>query len=90
MAGHVARMGEMRNPYKVLFWKSEGKRPLWWPRHRWDDNIEMDFREIVFEDAHLIDLAADRDRGRIIVNIIMNVLVPWQEESNFLSSWAKC
>jgi len=27
-AGHVARIGEMRNAYKMLVGKPEGKRPL--------------------------------------------------------------
>jgi hypothetical protein len=27
-AGHVARMGDMRNAYKLLVGKPEGKRPL--------------------------------------------------------------
>jgi hypothetical protein len=26
--------------------KPEGKRPLGKPRHRWEDNIKMDFREM--------------------------------------------
>jgi hypothetical protein len=34
-AGHVARMGEGRNVYRVLVGKPEGKRPLERPRHRW-------------------------------------------------------
>jgi hypothetical protein len=33
-AGHVARMGEGRNVYKVLMGKPEGKRPLGRPRRR--------------------------------------------------------
>jgi hypothetical protein len=33
-AGHVARMGEGRNMYKVLVGKPEGKRPLERPRRR--------------------------------------------------------
>jgi hypothetical protein len=33
-AGHVARMGEKRNVYRLLVGKSEGKRPLGRPRHR--------------------------------------------------------
>jgi hypothetical protein len=37
-AGHVARMGEGRNVYKVLVGKPEGKRPLVRPRRRWDQN----------------------------------------------------
>jgi hypothetical protein len=45
-AGHVARMGETRNVYKILVGKPEGKRPLGRPRHRWVDNIKIDLREI--------------------------------------------
>jgi hypothetical protein len=41
-AGHVARMGEKRNAYRLLVGKSEGKRPLGKPRRRWVDNIRMD------------------------------------------------
>jgi hypothetical protein len=37
-AGHVARMGEGRNVYRVLKGKSKGKRPLGRPRRRWDQN----------------------------------------------------
>jgi hypothetical protein len=45
-AGHVARMGEGRNVYRVLVGKPEGNRPLGRPRRRWEDGIEMDLREI--------------------------------------------
>jgi hypothetical protein len=45
-AGHVARMGEGRNVYRVLVGKPEGKRPLGRPRRRWEDGIELDVREI--------------------------------------------
>jgi hypothetical protein len=41
-AGHVARMGEKRNVYRLLVGKPEGKRPLGRPRRRWMDNIKMD------------------------------------------------
>jgi hypothetical protein len=34
-------MGEVRNVYKVLGGKSEGKRPLGRPRQRWEDGIKM-------------------------------------------------
>ena len=40
-AGHIARMEQSRNAYRVLVGKSEGKRPLGRPRHRWEDNIRM-------------------------------------------------
>jgi hypothetical protein len=45
-AGHVARMGDERNVYRVLVGKPEGKRPLERPRRRWEDGIKMDLREI--------------------------------------------
>jgi hypothetical protein len=38
-------MGEKGKVYKVLVGKSEGKRPLGRPRHRWEDGIRMDLRE---------------------------------------------
>ena len=38
-AGHVARIGEWRGVYRVSVGKPEGKRPLWRPRGRWEDNI---------------------------------------------------
>jgi hypothetical protein len=44
-AGHVARMGENRNAYRLLVGKLEGKRPLGRPS-RWADNIRMDLREV--------------------------------------------
>jgi hypothetical protein len=43
-AGHVARTGEGRGVYRVLVGNPEGDRPLRRPRHRWEDNIKMDFR----------------------------------------------
>ncbi|KAJ4448372.1 hypothetical protein ANN_10388 [Periplaneta americana] len=46
-AGHVARMGESRNAYRVLVGRPEGKRPLGRPRRRWEDNIKMDLRRHV-------------------------------------------
>jgi hypothetical protein len=35
-----------RNVYRVLMGKPEGKRPLGRPRHRWEDGIRIDLREI--------------------------------------------
>jgi hypothetical protein len=45
-AGYVACMREERKVYGVLMGKPEGKRPLERPRHRWEDGIRMDLREI--------------------------------------------
>jgi hypothetical protein len=46
LEGHVARMSVMRNAYKYLVGKPEGKRTLGKPGHTWDDNIKMDLKEI--------------------------------------------
>jgi hypothetical protein len=35
-AGHVARMGEKRNTYRLLEGRPEGKRPLGRPKRRMD------------------------------------------------------
>jgi hypothetical protein len=43
-AGHVARMGEERNVYRILMGKPEGKRPLERPRRRCEDGIRMSWR----------------------------------------------
>jgi hypothetical protein len=39
----------MRNAYNVLVGKPEGKRPLRRPRHKREDDIRMDLREIGWE-----------------------------------------
>jgi hypothetical protein len=44
LAGHVARMGHMRNAYNILFGKPERKIPLGRPKRRWK-YIRMDLRE---------------------------------------------
>jgi hypothetical protein len=59
--GQVACMGKMRNAYKILVRKPDGKRPLGRSRHRWEDNIRVDLREIGWKDVDWIHLAQDRD-----------------------------
>jgi len=44
-AGHVVRKGKMRNVYKILVGKPEGKGPLRRSRSRREDDIKMDLRE---------------------------------------------
>jgi hypothetical protein len=49
ICGHVTCLVGIRNAYRILVGKPEGKRPLRRPRHRWKDNIEMDLKEIGLE-----------------------------------------
>jgi len=44
--GHVPHMGGMRNAYKILVRKYEGRRPLRRPRDGWENNIGMNLGEI--------------------------------------------
>jgi hypothetical protein len=59
-----------------LVGKSEGKRPLGRSRHRWEDNIKMDFQEVGCGGMDWIELAQDRDRRRALVNAVTNFRVP--------------
>jgi len=68
--------GEKRRIYRDLVGKPEGKRPLGRPRHRWEDNIEMDLQEVGCGGKDWIELAQDRDSWRTLVNALMNLLVP--------------
>jgi hypothetical protein len=47
--GNAGCMGKMRNAYKIFVRKSEVKRPLWRPRNRCGDNIEMYLKEMGHE-----------------------------------------
>jgi hypothetical protein len=70
-------MGEGRNVYRVLMGKQEGKRPPERPRHRWENGIKMDLREIGWGGGGLVwmHLAQDRDRWWDAVNAVMNLRV---------------
>jgi hypothetical protein len=61
-AGHIARMGTKSNAYIFLVGKADGKRPLRKPRHRRENNVKMDLREIALSRTDWINLAPDRDQ----------------------------
>jgi len=46
MGGASSAYGERRGVCKVLVGKSEGKRPLWRPRCKWEFNIEAHLQEV--------------------------------------------
>jgi hypothetical protein len=75
-AGHIVRMGEKNNAYRLYVGKPEGKRPLGRPRLRWVDNIRMDLGEVGWGDVDWICLAQDRNRWRALVNSALNLRVP--------------
>jgi len=68
-------MGEMRNAYRILVGKHEGKRPLGRPRHRCD-YIRIDIWEIGRKGVHLMQLGRNRFQWRAVVSTVMNLRMP--------------
>jgi len=50
-------MEEGRSVFKILSGKPTGKRPLGRHRHRWEDNIRMDLKEISINMRNWVDSA---------------------------------
>jgi hypothetical protein len=66
---------DLRNAYRLLVGKPEGKRPLGRLRRRWVDNIRMDLGEVGRSDVDWIGLAQDTNRWRALVNSVLNLQV---------------
>jgi hypothetical protein len=81
----IASIRERRGAYRVLVGKREGRRPLGRPRRRREDNIKMDLREVGWGAEDWIDLAQDRDRWRVFVRVVINILVAYNA-GNFLTN----
>ena len=69
-------MGERRGVYRGLVGKPEGKRPLWRPKHRRENNIKMDLQEVECGDTEWIELTQNRDRWWALGNAVMILWVP--------------
>ena len=65
-AGHVARMDQFRNAYRVLVGKPESKRPLRRPRRTWEDDIKMDLREVGCDPRDWIALTENRNHSGLM------------------------
>jgi hypothetical protein len=48
MGGACSSDGGGERRVQVLVGKPEGKRPLVRPRHRWEDNVNMDLQEVAY------------------------------------------
>jgi len=55
--------------------KPKRKRSLGRPRRRWEDNIRLDIREVVWKVRGWICLTEDRVQWRGIMNTVMKLLV---------------
>jgi hypothetical protein len=73
---HVVRIGEKRNTYKIVVETSKGMRLRGICSRRWEDNIKVDFKAIVWEVEDWIYLAQRREQWLALVNTIMFLWVP--------------
>jgi hypothetical protein len=68
--------GAKRNVYRLLVGKPERKRPLGRPRRKWLD-IRTDLVEVEWGDVDWIGLLQDRNRWRALMNLVLNLRVPY-------------
>jgi hypothetical protein len=73
-----ARMGEMRNAYRISLGKPKGKRLFGRQLYmcKWEYNIKKDFGGIGWEGVDGITVVQDRDQWWVIVNTEMNLRIP--------------
>jgi hypothetical protein len=76
LCGAHREYGEKRVLYRVLVGKPEGKRVLGRPKHRWEDNINMDLKKVVCWGMEWIKLAEVVNMWCAFVNAVMNLQVP--------------
>ena len=69
-------MDESRSVFKILGDIPILKRLLGRPKHRLEDNIRMDFKEIGVNMRNWVDLPQDRDYWSALVNAALNLRVP--------------
>ena len=74
--GRASRIEDGWSALKILTGKPTGKRPLGRPRHRWEDNIRMELKEIGFNTRNWIDSDQDRDYLRALANGTLNFRIP--------------
>ena len=71
----MARMRDRRGTYLILVGRPDGKGPRGRPRHRREDNIAMDLKEMVWGSMGWIALTHDRYSWRAVVNAVTKLQV---------------
>ena len=65
-------MEEIRSAFKTLTGKPTGKRHQGRTKHRWEDNLRTDLKEMVVNTRNWIDWAQDRDYWGAPVNAVLD------------------
>jgi hypothetical protein len=61
----------------MLGWgECEGKKSLGRPRLRWENNIKVDFKEMLCKEVYWNNLARDRGKRHVVVNTVINLRLP--------------
>jgi hypothetical protein len=63
-------LSESVNANRILTEKAEAKRLLGGRRHSWEDNIEMDLKEVDLEVTELLHLLVNRDQWRTVEKMV--------------------
>jgi hypothetical protein len=71
-----SRMRLMRYAYKILVKKPEVKPLLQRPRHSWEDNVRMNFKEKGWNVVNWIRPVQGRGLECVLINTLMNLRVP--------------
>jgi len=74
--------GDNRDVYRVLVAKPEGKGKLGRSRRRWEENINMNLKQIGGDGEDWNDPARNRDKRRALVKAVKNLRV---NAGNFLT-----
>lgn len=83
---HVAYLENKGSADSVLERKHWENRPLWIPRHKWEDNFKTDLKGIWWEGTDYIHLAQDGENWRSLVNMVRGLWVQ-QNAGSLLTSW---
>jgi hypothetical protein len=84
-AGHVARVRQMRNAYKILVGNLK-RRSFGRYRRRWEDSIRIDRSEMGWKHVERMHVAQNRDQWQVLVNMVISLCIS-QNARNFLTSW---